>query len=242
MNIDENLLPLEESRKTRMSNLKREATFVQDPKASFYFAIYAFNQFVIGTMISAFTPIQESLTLAYQVNKQSVIMSSSVFLVGNVLSSLFVYPVCVKIGLTWTIRCALIAAFAGCLLRLLIGEGFFFVLLGQTLLGVSAGFQLNTTMQFCYNWFSPSRRPIYMSIVSVSNIFGGGLGALLPLLFVNSKERQVDAIKHQVMNYIFTFTILFLVLAVINLLFFKGQPEGNFGAQEDDDEEEDELP
>ena len=57
-------------------------------------------------------------------------MSSSVFLVGNVLSSLFVYPVCVKIGLTWTIRLALIAAFLGCLLRLFIGEGFFFVLLG----------------------------------------------------------------------------------------------------------------
>lgn len=57
-------------------------------------------------------------------------MSSSVFLVGNVLSSLFVYPVCVKIGLTWTIRLALIVAFLGCLLRMLIAEGFIFVLIG----------------------------------------------------------------------------------------------------------------
>lgn len=43
MNIDENLMPLDENRKTRISDLRRETTFIQDPKAGLYFAIYAFN-------------------------------------------------------------------------------------------------------------------------------------------------------------------------------------------------------
>lgn len=81
-------------------------------------------------MISAFTPIQESLSIGYSINKATVILSSSVFLIGNIFSSLFVYPVYVKIGLTWIIKISLLTAFLGCLLRVLIGESFLFVLLG----------------------------------------------------------------------------------------------------------------
>lgn len=130
MNIDENLLPLNEQRVSRISDLEKTAVYNEDPKTSLYFTIYTLNQFIIGTMISAYTPISKSLEKAYGVSNGTVILSSSLFLVGNILSSLFVYPVCVKIGLTWTIRLAIILAFIGCFFRGLINWSFNFVLFG----------------------------------------------------------------------------------------------------------------
>ena len=97
---------------------------------------------------------------------------------------------CKKLGLTWTIKIAVIIGLCGTISRYFIATSFLFVYFGQFLLGCCACFIVNTVMEFCYNWFDEKERPIYLSITSIMNIFGGGIGTLIPILFVSTKEDE----------------------------------------------------
>ena len=62
-------------------------------------------------------------------------------------------------------------------------------------MGGCSCFLVNTIMDFCYNWFSPQKRPLYLSIISIMNIFGGGLGNLIPIMFVNNNSSDIQEIS-----------------------------------------------
>jgi len=55
-------------------------------------------------------------------------------------------------------------------------------------LGASASFLINTNLLFCYNVFDISERAIYLSVTSSMNIFGGGIGNIIPIRFVSTKK------------------------------------------------------
>lgn len=117
----------------------------------------------------------------------------------------------------------------GAYLRLQIDHNFKFVWLGQFLLGVAANFIINTNMQFCYNWFSQASRPIFLSLVAIMNIFGGGIGNLLPLIFVSDDETNAVIVQAGLHRYNMYAFVIIAVLCVLTFALFRDKPPAGYG-------------
>lgn len=134
-----------------------------------------------------------------------------------------------KVGLKWSISVAMCVATFGTLFRLLVDDGFGYLILGQFCLGIAANFIINTNMQFCFNWFSPQSRPIYLSIVAIMNIFGGGIGNTLPLIFINDEETDPETISQHLYTYNLCAFVLITVLTGLTILLFRDKPPQGYG-------------
>lgn len=84
---------------------------------------------------------------------------------------------------------------------------------------------INTVIQFCYNWYDAKERPMYLSILSITNVLGGGLGNFIPILFVSPSVKDPAVIKNLVLRYNVIVMIVLAVVFILNLLFFKGKPD-----------------
>ena len=88
---------------------------------------------------------------------------------------------------------------------------------------------MNTILQFCYNWFEPENRAVYLSVIGIMNIVGGGFGNAVSLLFVSEDEFDPDIIKDEIYQY---HLIIFFISAgffIVNLIFFRGTPPKGYG-------------
>lgn len=151
------------------------------------------------------------------------------FFIGNMVMAIAVLPFVSKFGLSWTLSGAMIISSLGCFTRMFVDHWFGFILIGQFMNGMAACFIVNTVMQFCYIWFHPRTRPLYLSVASVMNIFGGGLGNTVPLIFVNNKETNLELLRNQVDSYNFSMLILMASLTAITLLLFREKPPRGYG-------------
>ena len=225
----------EEERKT-ISDIKFELRKSKREDLSFIphwycyiaFIIYLINQFYYGLFLSSYTPLEISLTNTYHISQTYIVMTSSIFLLGNLLFAIFVYPISKKIGLTKIIILSNFIGFFGSFLRIFSEKSFFFVLIGQFFLGIGSCFIVNTTIQFCYNWFHPKNRPLFLAISSFMNIVGGGAGNMIPILFIDESLSD-DKIKKNYNYYNLFMMYLTLAVFVINLFFFKGKPPKGYG-------------
>lgn len=123
--------------------------------------------------------------------------------------------------------CALVLA--GTLARTGIHVMFEFVLLGQFLSGFAACFVVNILMQFCYNWFHPDSRGLYVSVAGVLNVFGGGLGNIIPLLFVDNDGENAEVTHSQISRFVMTTFGISILNLLLVLIFFKEKPPQDFG-------------
>lgn len=82
-------------------------------------------------------------------------------------------------------------------------------------------------MQFCYNWFHPKTRGLYISVAGVLNVFGGGLGNVIPLLFVSNDAEDPELTRSQVSRYLYiTFGVAIFNLILVALMFQDKPPQG----------------
>ncbi len=190
--------------------------------------VYLINQTWFGTFNTAYTPLKKSLMIIFDLSETMIISSSSIFLVGNILPAPFVYSIIKKLGLTKSIILCNVICVLGSFSRIFIENSFYFVLLGQFLMGVGACFIVNTTIQFCYNWFHPTTRPLFLAIISFMNIVGGGLGNSVPIIFVDEKS-SFNTIHSQIHQYNFYSMVFCFGVFLLNLFFFKGKPPKGFG-------------
>ena len=117
----------------------------------------------------------------------------------------------------------------GAFIRTFINEWFWAIQIGQLVIGCSVCFMVNIQIQFCYNWFHPANRPIYISLVSVMSIFGGGIGNLIPLILVNTSEKSIPAIRHSIHGYTYIIFWVCLLMTVAVIFLFKDEPPEGFG-------------
>ena len=173
-------------------------------------------------------------------SKSSVVFTSTTFLLGNILVAIFILPIIKKLGIRWTLVGSAILACMGTAVRLLADSWFYYILFGQLMLGIAACFIVNIIMQFCYTWFSPQTRPIYLSVGSIMNIFGGGIGNSLSLIFLNDTETDIDVIRSGFHTYNYFMFGVMSVLALLTLIFLREKPPRGYGYTDAQPLEEDE--
>ena len=200
-----------------------------------YMRIPTFILFLIlnlqcGLSLSAYTPLDAIFSKYYNFKISTVVLSSTLFLVGNAISVFIVYPLNKNLGITNCVRIGLIFNFLGSGMRVLINHNFYWVLIGQFLMGFASCCVYNNQMEFNFNWFPEKSRAIFNSILTLSVYIGGGLGNSIPLIFINEKNitSQTQA-QSQVFDYSVYMFIFIGCLSLINLLIFRGSPPSGFG-------------
>ena len=183
------------------------------------FILYCVVNIQLGLSISSFTPLESTFTQFYEMNVSTVVYTTSLFLTGNSICVLIVYPINKHWGNTITIRIGLLANIIGAALKLLINYHFSFVLLGQFISGFAACCTYNTMMEFNYNWFRPQIRPIFNSILTFSVYIGGGLGNTIPLLFfdpshIGSKDQAYSVI----FGYVYKMFLIITGLSIFTII------------------------
>ena len=156
-------------------------------------------------------------------------MSSSVFLAGNISAALLVFPLSSKYGLRNLMLLSTLLVIMGCFARIGINLLFEFILLGQFLVGMAACFVVNIQMQFCYNWFHPKSRGLFISVTGVLNLFGGGLGALIPLLFVDNENTDAVLTQKEVSLFMYVQLGASLLIGLLVFIVFTEKPSTGFG-------------
>ena len=194
------------------------------------FILYGLVNLQCALSISSYTPVESILSQYYDMKTSIVVLSSTLFLIGNAISVFLVYPINKNWGLTWSLRIGLIFNIIGAALRILINHSFTYVILGQFLMGVSSCFVYNNQMEFNFNWFHPRNRPIFNSILTLSVYIGGGLGNSVPLLFINvSSIGSSKEAHHEIYNYSLNMFYFVLALSLLTLIVFRGQPPMGYG-------------
>ena len=183
-----------------------------------------------GLSLSAFTPLNLTLSRFYNLKTSTIVLSSTFFLIGNAISVFVVYPLNKNLGITNCVRIGLIFNFLGCGLRVLINHSFYWVLLGQFLMGFASCCVYNNQMEFNFNWFPMKSRAIFNSILTLSVYIGGGLGNSIPLFLIN--ESQITThfqAENEIYYYSLNMFIFVGILSLFNLIFFRGTPPTGYG-------------
>lgn len=167
----------------------------------------------------------------YKVTTGQVVFTSTIYIIGMIVPSIAILPIIKQYGTSNTLKTAMIIAFIGCGVRLLSDDWFNYLLIGQFLLGAATCLVINSLMQFTFLWFSPQSRPVVLALCSIVNIFGGGLGNSLSLIFLSNTETNLNIIHSKF--YEFNFIMFGLVggLMVITLVFFRERPPEGYGHQ-----------
>ena len=211
------------------ASLRPNVNFRSHPYKTVIFLIGSVLSFYLGTASTAFTPLSGALQTALQVPKSRTLLTSSLFIAGNLALAPFVFPTVKSKGLRSTYIIAMCLCSLGAVIRIFFEFGFEIILLGQFFIGLGCSLIINTQMELCYTWFASDERPLYLSLISIANIFGGGFGNTIPLIFVNDDLTDVNTLIKQLSFYIIFSAGAFIFLLLIVLCLFSEKPPLGYG-------------
>ena len=115
---------------------------------------------------------------------------------------------------------------AGGGIRILVHFWIGFLHIGNFVLELSTPQVFNTQLAFTKTWFEPEVRGLYAGIVRISVCLGVGVGSVQPQLLPITWEDEPtkESIKHNIFWYMASFEIFYIVIGILNIIFFNEGP------------------
>lgn len=194
-------------------------------QAIFNFVIYFIGLLYAGLCINILTSIQTDITYAYGYSVNQIIYTSSSFIFGAIIVSLFNSVIIDRIGVRWSLYVFLFFQIIAAWLRILLPESIDIVISGSILIGIGVGFGLNTILKFCHMWFPKSERTFYYSFLTLGTLLGSGLGPMLPYIFISEGDEgeTPESKSKEIMNYLWTTTIFMTVFGILGFIFIRNR-------------------
>ena len=165
------------------------------PKRFFVVAVFSLAQMMISILVNTITPIAAYLTNIYDETTVVANLSSLLF---TLMHPIFTFPASYVIdtyGSRLGIGIGCILALIGVGLRMLVNEGFFWIIVGQILAGIGRPFILNCQAKISANWFQADIRgrvtQLLTLILNVSLI----IGILIPGFVFTGYQPSTDNIE-----------------------------------------------
>ena len=124
-------------------------------------------------------------------------------MIGFTIFSPFSVYIIEKYGIRISLILALAIQMLGCVLRSMVGKGFIFLTIGQTLTVSVGPLITNMATKVSANWFPKDQRVVATNVAITFYNVGSGIGYLLPIMFVDSgweeltfKENSQDQIQN----------------------------------------------
>lgn len=113
----------------------------------------------------------------------------------------------------------------GAAMKYFINQGFWTILLGQSFLGISQPFMLDSPALLATYWFEEELREIAITLGTSLNTCGIAVGYFLPTLFVDSDVVDYDRSRAEISNSLLTQGIIAVSLAILALFTFQNKPK-----------------
>lgn len=211
--------------------IQQRTVYKEDPYRYVILPIFCVYCVFIGLFVNPYAPISKCMNLAYGITVPQIISTMICFLIGKIISAPVSGILLERVGIKPGIYVSLLLMALGLFLRTQLELSFFFVLLGQLLLGLSAALIISGQMKLLYEWFHPAVRGYFTTIVSFAFIVGGGLGLMVILFFVKDTETSPEVIKIGIDLFDQAHLIFVLLLTIIHTLLFLSKPRRGFGYQ-----------
>ena len=156
----------------------------------------------------------------FEVNMVSMLFLIT-FLPGMLLST-FVFD---KFGLRAGIVIGAVGQGVGAATKYFINHGFWIVLVGQTLMGLSQPFLLDSPALVATVWFEDSLREIVITLGANFNIIGIAIGFIFPTFFVDANVTDVDKSKSEISLTLLIQGIICVFLALLTIFTFQNKPK-----------------
>lgn len=217
-------------RKVSQETNTEERTFIPHWRAIPTFIAFTIMNLQVAMTVSAFTPIEPMMGEFLDCKTSTVVLTSTLFLIGTAVSVFYVYPLIKHYSMQLSVQVGLVFNILGSGLRTLAYIDMNFLLIGQLVIGFATCAMYNNQMEFCYNWFDKKIRPVFIAIITVSVYIGGGIGNTIPLIWINISEIEtVQQAKHALWVYNFGMFLIIAGLSLITLIIFRGKPPKGYG-------------
>ena len=180
--------------------------------------------------ISSYIPLYKFLMRNYGLSYSMVILSSTMFIIGIVISCCILYYSRKYLTMGQLIRISVLIHVIGVGLKLLIHTSFFFILAGQFFIGMAISFYCHHQIEICHNWFSVKSRRYYRSVLSIMIYLGVGCSSYKPLLFFDLEEHLPrKKFFAQMDNYIWLSAYVSLGICSVFMFVFRESPPPGYG-------------
>ena len=106
-----------------------------------------------------------------------------------------------KYGLRVGVLIGIFGTTAGLWLRCLIQQSFWFVIAGQTVVAFAQPFLYNAPALVTSNWFPYQERSVATMVGTSANLFGVGLGFLVPKMFISVYDDSADYTQPEIDHF-----------------------------------------
>ena len=203
--------------------------YKENPWRFINLSIYFYQHYLIGMSISSINSIAPTITQAYKIPEEKIILANSLLLTFGIIGGITSAIILEKIGLKKSNVIFSIFSLIGVVIRCFIYETEVVLLVGQVFCGFGNSFIVSSEMLFFRNWFLERNIKFWFCFIGLGIFFGNGFGSLIPFLFIDENEKDLDILSSQIQRSLELHIYLYVINLLFSLFLFKEKPKKGFG-------------
>ena len=186
---------------------------------------YSMSNIALNVIYITCSPITSDLKYFYNTSDFMISSTSLMYLVFYMPSNFPSNYILDKYGIRAGVTIGTILTLGGAWLRILVNDSFYYVILGSFISSIGQPLIFNTPAKIAAYWFKPENRVKATTFLSIISPIGFAAGFLIPGLAIGDTTNMgSDEFKNKVWNLFFYQALIFTVLCVPGLFFFKEKP------------------
>lgn len=186
---------------------------------------YAMSNLVLNIVYITCSPITSDLKYYYNTSDFMISSTSLMYLVFYMPSNFPSNYILDKYGIRAGVTLGTLLTLLGSWLRILVNESFYYVILGSFISAVGQPLIFNTPAKIAAFWFKPENRVKATTFLSIISPIGVGMGFLIPGVVIGDTSNMgTDEFKDKVWGLFFYQSLVFTIVCVPGILFFKEKP------------------
>ena len=189
------------------------------------FIFFFLSNFYSFLFYNVFAPATNALVSIYEVTTVEVMFTATSFLVGTFCSAFLVLYLSKYFKIQTMVKVGCLLNILGSGVWVLIRFDFYFLYLGQFLMGLSICCFLGNHLEICSNWFKPATSQILSFLLTLVVMLAIGLSDSLILLFFQDFEITLDNMgQENFENFVLISTISVFIVNFLCCVFFRENP------------------
>ena len=116
--------------------------------------LYLLSDLIPSLLVTTTTPIAPQICSIYKITPSLANLTNLVFLISAAISTVVVSKYLDEKGVSFGIKLGAFICIIGSWIRLLVDYNFYFLILGNFIIGLGAPFIINSRSKIAANWFS----------------------------------------------------------------------------------------
>ena len=224
--VDTFLPPTPRLRKRSSSRKSSLQEFIEYNYRFFILFMHAMANLFTAVIYITCSPITSDLESIYSYSYLVISLSSLVYMFTFIPINFPGDYIMDHLGLRKGMIIGVVCTTVGAWIRILVNESFLYVILGQFISSLGQPFIVNSPAKVAATWFNQKNRVKATTFLSMVGPIGIGVGFLIPGIAMGDQTKlTLEEKKENVYNIMFYEALIFTVLNLPTLFFFRKQPK-----------------